>query len=87
MLHDPRCARCGEYERLLRDELNAKPLDRAMLAALSELMQVPGTGPAADLMSKASLVMDAQMIREPDERERPRQGRQAFFLAHKPGAS
>lgn len=201
-----------DYERLLRDELNAKPLDRAMLAAFSELSRAPGTGPVADLgcgpgrvtahlhslgvnvfgidlspemiavarrkhpglrfeegsmtgldleddalggivawystvhtppdvlptvfaechrvlapgghmllafkvgdqrrhrdqayghevsldvywmspdhvadlMSKAGLVMDARLIREPDESEKPRQGRQAFFLAHKPKGS
>jgi len=35
-------------------------------------------------MDKAGLVMDAQMIREPDESEKPRQGRQALFLACKP---
>jgi SAM-dependent methyltransferase len=197
-----------DYDRLLRDALNAKPLDRAMLAAFSELVQAPGTKPVADLgcgpgritahlhslgvnafgidlspemvavarrthpglrfeegsmsaldledetlggivawystvhtppellptvfaechrvlapgghmllafkagderrhlnqaygyelsldvywmppdhvadlMSKAGLVLDAQMVREPDEREKPRQGQQAFFLAHK----
>ncbi|MFK4069907.1 class I SAM-dependent methyltransferase [Streptomyces sp. NPDC029674] len=41
----------------------------------------------AYLMSKADLVVDAQLIREPDESERPRSGQQAFFLAHKPNAS
>jgi SAM-dependent methyltransferase len=41
----------------------------------------------ADLVSKAGLVLDAQLIREPDESERPRSGRQAFFLAHKPYVS
>jgi SAM-dependent methyltransferase len=201
-----------DYERLLRDELNAKPLDRAMLAAFSELSRAPGTGPVADLgcgpgrvtahlhslgvnvfgidlspemiavarrthpglrfeegsmtgldleddalggivawystvhtppdvlptvfaechrvlapgghmllafkvgdqrwhrdqayghevsldvywmspdhvadlMSKAGLAVDARLIREPDESEKPRQGRQAFFLAHKPKGS
>ncbi|WP_330481006.1 class I SAM-dependent methyltransferase [Streptomyces sp. NBC_00724] len=201
-----------DYERLLRDELNAKPLDRAMLAAFSELVQAPRIGPVADLgcgpgrvtahlhslgvevfgidlspemiavarrthpelrfeegsmtalelkddilggvvawystvhtppellptvfaechrvlapgghmllafkvgdqcwhrdqayghavaldiywtsphhvadlMSRAGLVMDARMIREPDESEKPRQGQQAFFLAHKPKES
>ncbi|MGW4409222.1 class I SAM-dependent DNA methyltransferase [Nonomuraea sp. NPDC004702] len=38
----------------------------------------------ADLLAKAGLSLDAQLIREPDESERPRSGRQAFFLAHKP---
>lgn len=38
----------------------------------------------AGLMSEAGLVMDAQLIREPDASEKPRHGRQAFFLAHKP---
>jgi hypothetical protein len=38
----------------------------------------------ADLMGEAGLVVDARMIREPDESEKPRQGRQAFFLARKP---
>ncbi|GAA3659443.1 class I SAM-dependent methyltransferase [Nonomuraea antimicrobica] len=41
----------------------------------------------AELLGKAGLVMDAQLIREPDESERPRSGRQAFFLAHKPAES
>ncbi|GGT33185.1 class I SAM-dependent DNA methyltransferase [Nonomuraea spiralis] len=40
----------------------------------------------ADLLSKAGLVLDAQLIREPDESERPRSGPQAFFLAHRPHA-
>lgn len=38
-----------DYEKLLRDELDAKPLDRAMLAAFAELVRVPGTGPVAEL--------------------------------------
>ncbi|MGP3962313.1 class I SAM-dependent methyltransferase [Nonomuraea sp. 3N208] len=41
----------------------------------------------AELLSKAGLVLDAQLIREPDESEKPRSGRQAFFLAHKPHES
>ncbi|WP_317445147.1 class I SAM-dependent methyltransferase [Streptomyces collinus] len=40
----------------------------------------------AGLMSEAGLVVDARLVREPDERERPRQGRQAFFLAHRPAS-
>jgi ubiquinone/menaquinone biosynthesis C-methylase UbiE len=198
-----------DYEKLLRDELDTKPLDRAMLAAFAELVRIPGGGPVADLgcgpgrvtahlhalgvevsgidlsprmvavarrthpelrfeegsmtaldlpdeslggivawystvhtppellptvfaechrvlapggqlllafkagdrhvhrqqayghevsldiywmapdriaalLSEAGLVVDARLIREPDESERPRQGRQAFFLARKP---
>ncbi|WP_223167554.1 class I SAM-dependent methyltransferase [Nonomuraea sp. SYSU D8015] len=38
----------------------------------------------AELLSNAGLVLDAQLIREPDESEKPRSSRQAFFLAHKP---
>ncbi|MEV4582719.1 class I SAM-dependent methyltransferase [Nonomuraea jabiensis] len=38
----------------------------------------------AGLLGDAGLVVDAQLIREPDESERPRSGRQAFFLARKP---
>ncbi|MFI6743366.1 class I SAM-dependent DNA methyltransferase [Nonomuraea sp. NPDC050451] len=41
----------------------------------------------AELLGDAGLVVDAQLIREPDESERPRSGRQAFFLAHKPRES
>ncbi|MER6467490.1 class I SAM-dependent DNA methyltransferase [Streptomyces collinus] len=41
----------------------------------------------AGLMGEAGLVVDARLVREPDEHERPRQGRQAFFLAHRPGTS
>lgn len=41
----------------------------------------------AELLGSAGLVLDAQLIREPDESERPRSGRQAFFLAHKPDKS
>ncbi|MFI6599422.1 class I SAM-dependent methyltransferase [Nonomuraea sp. NPDC050536] len=41
----------------------------------------------AELVSHAGLVLDAQLIREPDESEKPRSGRQAFFLAHKPRGS
>lgn len=38
-----------DYERLLRDELDGKPLDRAMLAAFSALVRAPAPGPVADL--------------------------------------
>jgi SAM-dependent methyltransferase len=38
-----------DYARLLSTELEAKPLDRAMLAAFAELVQADGAGPVADL--------------------------------------
>lgn len=38
----------------------------------------------ADLLTEAGFVVDARLIREPDASERPTQGRQAFFIAHKP---
>ncbi|MFI9269544.1 class I SAM-dependent methyltransferase [Kitasatospora sp. NPDC052896] len=39
----------------------------------------------AELLDEAGLVVDARLIREPDESERPRQGQQAYFLARRPG--
>jgi ubiquinone/menaquinone biosynthesis C-methylase UbiE len=39
----------ADYAELLRDELGAKPVDRAMLAAFVELVQAGGGGPVADL--------------------------------------
>ncbi|MDJ0346190.1 class I SAM-dependent methyltransferase [Streptomyces sp. H10-C2] len=38
-----------DYAELLRTELAAKPLDRAMLATFAELVEATGTGPVADL--------------------------------------
>lgn len=38
-----------DYARLLRDELDAKPLDRAMLGAFAELVRAGGGGPVGDL--------------------------------------
>ncbi len=38
-----------DYAELLRDELAAKPLDRAMLAACAELVRADGDAPGADL--------------------------------------
>ncbi|WNO70104.1 hypothetical protein RPQ02_34785 [Streptomyces sp. AM2-3-1] len=35
-----------DYERLLRDELNAKPLDRAMLTAFPNSCRHRGSGPS-----------------------------------------
>lgn len=38
-----------DYAELLRDELAAKPIDRAMLTAFTELVQYADGGPVADL--------------------------------------
>ncbi|GAA4913019.1 class I SAM-dependent methyltransferase [Streptomyces coeruleoprunus] len=38
-----------DYERLARDDLDDKPLDRALLAAFAELVRAPGSRPVADL--------------------------------------
>ncbi|MEU4798621.1 class I SAM-dependent methyltransferase [Streptomyces sp. NPDC023327] len=38
----------------------------------------------ADLMGAAGLVVDVRTVRDPDDGERPRKGRQAFFLARRP---
>jgi SAM-dependent methyltransferase len=38
-----------DYAELVRTELEAKPLDRAMLAAFAELVQAAGAEPVADL--------------------------------------
>ena len=38
-----------DYAELLRDELAAKPLDRALLGAFAELVQAAGNAPVADL--------------------------------------
>jgi SAM-dependent methyltransferase len=39
----------AEYAERLRDELAAKPLDRAMLAGFAELVRAAGPGPVADI--------------------------------------
>ncbi|MGP3962314.1 hypothetical protein ACTWPT_40615 [Nonomuraea sp. 3N208] len=39
----------ADYAELLRDELDTKPLDRAMLAAFAEYVQAPDAGEVADL--------------------------------------
>ncbi|HEX4812015.1 MAG TPA: hypothetical protein VFV66_04615 [Nonomuraea sp.] len=38
----------------------------------------------AGLLAEAGFAVEARLIREPDESERPRSGRQAFFLARRP---
>ena len=51
-LHDMRRSYdvvAADYAQLLRDELRAKPLDRAMLAAFAEVVRAGGGGPVADL--------------------------------------
>ncbi|MFF8842022.1 class I SAM-dependent methyltransferase [Streptomyces sp. NPDC015127] len=40
-----------------------------------------------ELVSRTGLVVDARLIREPTESEKPRQGRQAYLLARKPAES
>ena len=37
------------YAERFRDELAAKPLDRAMLAAFAEMVRASGAGPVADI--------------------------------------
>ena len=39
----------GDYAERFRDELTAKPLDRAMLAGFAELVRAAGAGPVADV--------------------------------------
>jgi len=38
-----------DYEELVRDELAAKPMDRAVLGVFAELVQAAGSGPVADV--------------------------------------
>ncbi|MFD9213975.1 MULTISPECIES: class I SAM-dependent DNA methyltransferase [unclassified Streptomyces] len=38
----------------------------------------------AAMVARAGLEVEATLVREPDERERPRQGRQAFLMARRP---
>ncbi|MEV7488850.1 class I SAM-dependent methyltransferase [Streptomyces sp. FT05W] len=38
----------------------------------------------AELLAQAGLMVDARLIREPNEQEKPRQGQQAYLLARKP---
>ncbi|MET9126242.1 class I SAM-dependent methyltransferase [Streptomyces sp. NPDC004528] len=38
----------------------------------------------AELLSRAGFTVDARLIREPNEQEKPRQGQQAYLLARKP---
>ncbi|MFJ1749905.1 hypothetical protein ACIOJD_27210 [Streptomyces sp. NPDC088116] len=42
-------------------------------------------GRIAELLSRTGLVVDARLIREPNEQEKPRQGR--HLVARKPGKS
>lgn len=41
----------------------------------------------AELLSRTGLVVDARLIREPNEQEKPRQGQQAYFVARKPASA
>jgi SAM-dependent methyltransferase len=38
----------------------------------------------ADLLTGAGLTVEARLLREPDDRERPKQGQQGYLLARKP---
>lgn len=38
----------------------------------------------AELLSQAGFTVDARLIREPNEQEKPRQGQQAYLLARRP---
>lgn len=60
-------------------------LDKAYGHALSLDVYWMPPDEVADLLGAAGLVVDARLIREPDDQERPTQGRQAYFLARKPG--
>ena len=59
-------------------------LDRAYGHELSLDVYWMPPDDVAGLVGGAGLITDAQLIREPDEREKSTQGRQAFLLAHKP---
>ncbi|MER8073833.1 SAM-dependent methyltransferase, partial [Streptomyces sp. NPDC094034] len=37
-----------------------------------------------ELLSQTGLTVDARLIREPNEQDKPRHGQQAYFLARKP---
>ncbi|MFE0774524.1 class I SAM-dependent methyltransferase [Streptomyces sp. NPDC058861] len=41
----------------------------------------------AELLSQTGLVVEARLIREPNEQEKPGQGQQAYLVARKPGKS
>ncbi|MFF5336622.1 class I SAM-dependent methyltransferase [Streptomyces sp. NPDC013181] len=41
----------------------------------------------AELLNRTGLVVDAQLIREPNEQEKPRQGQQAYLMARKPASA
>ena len=42
-------ALAADYAEWIRDELEAKPLDRALLGGFAELVQAAGAGPVADI--------------------------------------
>ncbi|MGW2514020.1 class I SAM-dependent methyltransferase [Streptomyces scopuliridis] len=58
-------------------------LDRAYGHELSLDVYWLSPDRVAELLSGAGLDVEARLVREPDEREKPRQGRQAFLLARK----
>jgi SAM-dependent methyltransferase len=62
-------------------------LEHAYGHAISLVAYRLSPGHVAELLSQAGLDVDARLIREPYEREKPRQGQQAYLLVRKPGGS
>jgi hypothetical protein len=75
----------ADYAERFRDELTAKPLDRAMLAGFAELVHRRQPDRVAELLSQAGLVVRARLLREPDDDgDFTERTQQAFLLARKP---
>jgi SAM-dependent methyltransferase len=66
----------GDDQRLRRDQGYGHPVSFDVYWMRPERV--------ADLLSEAGLVIDARLVREPYENEKPSQGQQGYFLAHKP---
>ena len=73
----------GYYAQWTRDELAARPVDRALLAGFAELVQEADVGP---ILNQAGFVVQAQVLREPDGGggRFPEKTQQCFVLAFKP---
>jgi hypothetical protein len=50
------------YAERLRDELAAKPLDRAMLAGFAEVVRATGAGPVADVGCGAGMPWNSRQV-------------------------